>query len=50
MTEALKPPPELYCPRCRKLVSDPLQCGDCLALLCRDCGTPLEEPDELGRG
>ena len=43
-------PPEFYCPSCRKLVERPLQCGDCLALICRDCGAPLETPDELGMG
>ncbi len=41
---------DLYCPQCKKPVENPLQCGDCLALICRECGTPLEEPDELARG
>jgi len=31
-------------------VRDPLTCGDCSALICRRCGTPLESPDELGIG
>jgi hypothetical protein len=40
----------LYCPRCAKEVHDPLTCGDCSAVICRQCGTPLESPDELGMG
>ncbi len=44
------PKPEFYCPTCAKPVEKPLVCGDCAALLCRDCGTPLEFPDELGMG
>jgi hypothetical protein len=40
----------LYCPKCNREVSDPLVCGDCAALICRICGTPLEEADELGVG
>ncbi|MGD0988100.1 MAG: hypothetical protein ABR874_09825 [Candidatus Sulfotelmatobacter sp.] len=49
------PPPEsapgsLYCPNCAKEVNDPLTCGDCSAVICRRCGTPLESPDELGIG
>jgi hypothetical protein len=48
-------PPEfgsslLYCPKCAQEVSDPLTCGDCSAVICRRCGTPLESPDELGIG
>jgi len=38
------PPPEpgpLYCPQCAKEVDDPLTCGDCSAVICRRCGTPL---------
>ena len=31
-------------------VTDPLTCGDCSAVICRRCGTPLESPDELGIG
>ena len=42
--------PTYYCPRCQKPVSDPLACGDCSALICRQCGTPLERVDELGIG
>ena len=45
------PDPEpLYCPRCAQEVTDPLTCGDCGAVICRRCGTPLESPDELGMG
>ncbi|MBV9483901.1 MAG: hypothetical protein JO249_24600 [Acidobacteria bacterium] len=40
----------LYCPNCAVEVSDPLTCGDCSAVICRRCGTPLEQPDELGMG
>jgi len=25
-------------------------CGDCTAIICRRCGTPLERVDELGIG
>lgn len=45
-----QPAPELYCPKCEKPVSEPLVCGDCAALICRDCGTPLEAADELALG
>jgi hypothetical protein len=46
-----EPDPEpLYCPRCTQEVTDPLTCGDCSAVICRRCGTPLESPDELGMG
>ena len=31
-------------------VADPLACGDCSAIICRKCGTPLERVDELGIG
>ncbi|MCS6952033.1 MAG: hypothetical protein RMK57_01265 [Bryobacterales bacterium] len=41
---------QYYCPRCDRLVNDPLVCGDCSALICRYCGTPLESVDELGVG
>ncbi len=44
------PTPDLYCPNCAKPVSDPLVCGDCRAVICRICGTPLERADELGIG
>jgi hypothetical protein len=40
----------LYCPRCSRAVDDPLVCGDCLAVICRVCGTPLERADELAVG
>lgn len=42
--------PELYCPKCAAEVTDPLTCGDCGAVICRKCGTPLETADELGMG
>ncbi len=46
-----KPEPDLlYCPNCAEEVTDPLTCGDCSAVICRRCGTPLESPDELGIG
>ena len=41
---------EFYCPRCQKAVKDPLTCGDCLSIICRQCGMPLEQVDELGIG
>jgi hypothetical protein len=41
---------EFYCPRCQSAVTDPLVCGDCAAIICRRCGTPLERIDELGIG
>jgi hypothetical protein len=44
------PAPEFYCARCRKAVAEPLVCGDCMALLCRDCGAVLERVDDLGLG
>jgi hypothetical protein len=40
----------LYCPACAAEVPDPLVCGDCGAVICRKCGTPLEKIDELGIG
>jgi hypothetical protein len=40
----------LYCPNCAEEVLDPLTCGDCSAVICRRCGTPLESSDELGMG
>jgi hypothetical protein len=44
------PATDYYCARCRQPVSDPLACGDCASLICRRCGTPLEQVDELGIG
>lgn len=41
---------QFYCPACNKAVSDPLVCGDCMAVICRTCGTPLERVDDLGIG
>jgi hypothetical protein len=43
-------PDSLYCPICAEEITDPLTCGDCSAIICRRCGTPLESPDELGIG
>jgi len=40
----------LWCPMCARAVSDPLVCGDCSAVICRVCGTPLESADELAFG
>jgi len=40
----------LYCPACQEAVTDPLVCGDCAAVICRRCGTPLEQVDEMGIG
>jgi hypothetical protein len=40
----------LYCPSCAREVDDPLTCGDCSAVICRLCGTPLEMPEDLGIG
>lgn len=40
----------LWCPQCARAVSDPLVCGDCSAVICRVCGTPLESADELAFG
>lgn len=42
--------PSLWCPICAQAISDPLVCGDCSAVLCRTCGTPLESADELAFG
>jgi uncharacterized paraquat-inducible protein A len=52
MPEPAPEPPQkqLYCPNCGVSVDDPLVCGDCLAVICRRCGTPLEDSDELGYG
>jgi hypothetical protein len=44
------PPCPLYCPTCARKVEDPLVCGDCSAVICRACGTPLESADELAMG
>ena len=40
----------LYCPQCAREVTDPLTCGDCSAVICRVCGTPLESAEDLGMG
>jgi hypothetical protein len=49
-SEARKSTAAFYCPVCELEVSDPLTCGDCSAVICRRCGTPLESSDELGMG
>ena len=41
---------QYYCPQCNSAVERPLVCGDCMAVICRECGTPLESSDELGVG
>lgn len=41
---------EFYCVECRKEIAKPLVCGDCGAVICRDCGKPLERVDDLGIG
>ncbi|AXC14250.1 hypothetical protein ACPOL_4988 [Acidisarcina polymorpha] len=41
---------QLWCATCARVVLDPLVCGDCSAVICRVCGTPLESSDELGFG
>ncbi|HZO98827.1 MAG TPA: hypothetical protein VFD30_00890 [Terriglobia bacterium] len=41
---------QLFCPSCDREVTDPLVCGDCGAVICRRCGSPLERIDELGIG
>lgn len=50
MSEAKDLSSEYYCPNCQKPVPDPLICGDCTAVICRRCGSPLERIDELGIG
>ncbi len=56
MDAAPNPPSEMkqavvfYCAVCAAEVTDPLTCGDCSALICRRCGTPLESSDELAMG
>jgi len=47
---AKQAPVVFYCPVCALEVSDPLTCGDCSAVICRRCGTPLESSDELAMG
>jgi hypothetical protein len=44
------PSDALYCPNCAREVTDPLTCGDCSAVICRVCGTPLESSTDLGIG
>ena len=45
-----EPRGDFYCPRCEKPVDRPLVCGDCLAVICRECGCVLERSDDLGIG
>jgi hypothetical protein len=45
-----QPQDGLYCPNCAREVTDPLTCGDCSAVICRVCGTPLESSADLGIG
>jgi hypothetical protein len=47
---AKQPSVVMYCPVCATEVTDPLTCGDCSAVICRRCGTPLESSDELAMG
>ncbi|HEY6448833.1 MAG TPA: hypothetical protein VIY53_20425 [Acidobacteriaceae bacterium] len=47
---APSPMQPLWCPVCARALTDPLVCGDCSAVICRLCGTPLESPDELAFG
>jgi len=49
-TESHQAPELLYCPKCAAEISDPLTCGDCGAVICRKCGTPLEAAEDLGMG
>ncbi|MGB0045616.1 MAG: hypothetical protein WBP91_20750 [Terriglobales bacterium] len=49
-SEAQKAALVFYCPVCAVEITDPLTCGDCSAVICRRCGTPLEASDELGMG
>ncbi len=44
-----EPRETMYCPRCDR-EARPVECGDCHALICNQCGTPLERLDELGIG
>jgi hypothetical protein len=41
---------QLWCATCARVVLDPLVCGDCSAVICRVCGSPLESSDELAFG
>jgi hypothetical protein len=54
MAESENPAPKsneaLYCPNCAREITDPLTCGDCSAVICRICGTPLESSADLGMG
>ena len=50
-SEAMSSPQlDYYCPQCQKAAENPLVCGDCASIICRQCGTPLERIDDLGIG
>ena len=49
-TNGEQQPAMLYCPVCAREVDNPLTCGDCSAVICRVCGTPLELAEDLGIG
>jgi hypothetical protein len=49
-TDSTAKPETLYCPNCAIEITDPLTCGDCGAVICRKCGTPLEAAEDLGMG
>ncbi len=42
-----EPDPPIICAGCHRVVSNPLTCGECATLICRDCGTPLRVEDEI---
>ena len=48
--EQPREPADFYCPQCDRPVENPLHCGDCGSLICRECGAPVERADELGIG
>jgi hypothetical protein len=39
-----------YCPYCARLARGRLECAECRAMICGDCGAVLELADELGIG
>ena len=41
---------EWYCPYCSQPIPEPLECVECRAMICGDCGAVLELADELGIG
>jgi uncharacterized paraquat-inducible protein A len=50
MEEPQPAPAAFYCPNCAVAVADPLTCGDCMAVICRRCGSVLESSEELAIG